>query len=219
MVSQSSGLGEYNTCIHHDPRAMEASREAHLFSSAEQTSRHTRGGRRRTMTQTRRRRHTNPGPLHQQCEKGKIKLQGLRTDFYLLNVHCCSKKVCFIHTSPRHGQFRQPVTLHHCSSETALFFSIDPQTPRWAHGTTQITLFSRRVRRRDSTPFCQSKRTFKKKIHTHTKSRDKRTTSTPLPCSGRHSNHHVHCAKTTKITCLLLNAIVPFCYDHSHALC
>lgn len=43
-------------------------------------------------------------------------------------------------------------------------------------------------------------------------------TSTPLPSSGQHRNHHVHCAKTWKTTWLsYLNAIVPFWYDHSHA--
>lgn len=49
-------------------------------------------------------------------------------------------------------------------------------------------------------------------------------TFTPLPCSGQHQNHHVHCAKKPpqKNTWLSYpNAIVPFFYNHPHliALC
>lgn len=57
-------------------------------------------------------------------------LRGLNTDIYLLECMLLFKGLS--HTSLHHGQFREPVALHLCSSETAQFDNIDMQVPWWA---------------------------------------------------------------------------------------
>lgn len=144
-------------------------------------------------------------------------LQRPNTDISLLNVRCWSKKVCFIHTSLPRGQFREPVALHLCSSETALSFNVDLQASRWAHKLLQTHCFWGEWGDETWTLWCQSKRTSQAQ-----RAKTKKAMSTLLPWSGRHQHHHVRCAKRTKKTetwLSSLNAIVPFCHDHSHDLC